>query len=419
MAKKKIPEDWKEKYPGVREKKGIFTYRYSIPTTKNGKPSRKQKETPGFSTPKEAYDAGILIKASLLNKTYFEKTKATLEEYLPIFLDFYRDHRNVKEPSVDLRRRNITKMIDHFGPDKKVIDLDKKEYQSFLTYLKKGDPKIKKKGLAKNTLMTFHASALLFFDQAIEDEIIQVNPAKKAVFPSYLQTVEDIENNVELPKYMEKEELARFLKVVKTYGTKQEYNMFYLLAYTGLRLGELLALGKDDYKKGEKLISITKTLYYRGSIFNYVLNTPKTKSSIRKVLISKSVIAVLDDHLAWQNEYKMENRKTYYTQRQFLFVNNRSLPGLPESFFHVQSRMKYFLEIAKLIDSLTPHSFRHTHASLLAEAGEDLEVIQKRLGHKNDRTTRDIYLHVTKRRESATPDRFESFMESVGDVVGK
>lgn len=59
------------KYPGVREKDGRFTYRYSIPGT--SKTGRKQKETPSFPTAKQAYEAGIRIKAELLNGVYFEE----------------------------------------------------------------------------------------------------------------------------------------------------------------------------------------------------------------------------------------------------------------------------------------------------------------------------------------------------------
>jgi len=58
--------------------------------------------------------------------------------------------------------------------------------------------------------------------------------------------------------------------------------------------------------------------------------------------------------------------------------------------------MKRLLKIAGVSQELTPHSFRHTHPSLLAEAGVRLEEIMDRLGHTEDETTRLIYLHVTK-----------------------
>lgn len=58
--------------------------------------------------------------------------------------------------------------------------------------------------------------------------------------------------------------------------------------------------------------------------------------------------------------------------------------------------MARLLKIAGLNGQLTPHSLRHTHTSLLAEAGVGLEQIMDRLGHTDDHTTKNVYLHVTK-----------------------
>ena len=57
-----------------------------------------------------------------------------------------------------------------------------------------------------------------------------------------------------------------------------------------------------------------------------------------------------------------------------------------------------------------PHIFRHTHASLLAEAGIDLVQIMKRLGHADDTTTRQIYLHITKTLATETAEKFDELL---------
>ena len=64
------------------------------------------------------------------------------------------------------------------------------------------------------------------------------------------------------------------------------------------------------------------------------------------------------------------------------------------------------------IPVITIHGLRHTHASLLAEAGIPLEVIQDRLGHKEDKTTMMIYLHVTENMKKHSIDLFEKYMQS-------
>ncbi|MNC51709.1 Transposase [compost metagenome] len=142
------------------------------------------------------------------------------------------------------------------------------------------------------------------------------------------------------------------------------------------------------------------------------MNTPKTKASRREIDVSDSVLAVLDDQRAWQNEFKMANRKTYYDSG-FIFINTRWMPGYPEAHPNITKRMKTYLELAKLPHSLSPHSLRHTHVSLLAEVGVSLEAIQKRMGHSSDEVTKNIYLHVTKKRRKEAPEMFEQLMNQL------
>lgn len=79
--------------------------------------------------------------------------------------------------------------------------------------------------------------------------------------------------------------------------------------------------------------------------------------------------------------------------------------GYPELIKNIGYRMKRLLKLAKLNQSLTPHSLRHTHTSLLAEAGVGLDEIMERLGHRDDKITRNVYLHITKSRKKKRPPK--------------
>ncbi|WP_413309792.1 tyrosine-type recombinase/integrase [Bacillus sp. 1P10SD] len=70
---------------------------------------------------------------------------------------------------------------------------------------------------------------------------------------------------------------------------------------------------------------------------------------------------------------------------------------------NVRDRMKRLLRIAGLNEDLTPHSLRHTHTSLLAEAGVSLEQIMDRLGHTDNQITKNVYLHVTQEMKKKLP----------------
>lgn len=79
--------------------------------------------------------------------------------------------------------------------------------------------------------------------------------------------------------------------------------------------------------------------------------------------------------------------------------------------------MRRLLKMAELNPELTPHSLRHTHTSLLAEAGVSLPQIMERLGHKDEDTTKNVYLHVTKEMKKEmkkeASQKFKELMENL------
>ncbi|MNW66593.1 site-specific tyrosine recombinase XerC [compost metagenome] len=87
--------------------------------------------------------------------------------------------------------------------------------------------------------------------------------------------------------------------------------------------------------------------------------------------------------------------------------------GYPELIKQVENRTKRLLKITELSEDITPHSFRHTHTSLLAEAGVGLQEIMDRLGHKDDATTKYVYLHVTKPKKKEASQKFSELMRSL------
>lgn len=223
-------------------------------------------------------------------------------------------------------------------------------------------------------------------------------------------TLEEIEaGGNELPQYMEKGELKQFLNYIRFRGSVQDYNFFVILAYTGMRIGELQALKTTDVNETERYISITKTLIVDSGLKNYKLGPPKNTPSIRKVTIGDTVIKAYKSQLAWRAQ-KIKDGGVIH-DADFLFWGT-VYPGYPISADSLEYRFAKYIEAIGLPQSLTPHSLRHTHVTLLAEAGEQLVVIQERLGHKDDDTTRRIYLHVTEGQKRLVPDKFEKLMNA-------
>lgn len=268
-------------------------------------------------------------------------------------------------------------------------------------------------GFAINTIAGIHSTGKMIFAKAVELEVIKNDPTQYAKLPRLQKTVEDIENEDAVVKYLEKDELALFLRTAKEKGLDRDYAIFMTLAYSGLRVGELCGLKWKDISFNNHTVSVTKTYYNpRNVATEYQLLTPKTKTSIRMIELDPIVFKELERLKFRQNEMKMLHRDTYY-DKDFVFAKTERNIGYPEIIKTIQNRMSRLLKLAGLNETLTPHSLRHSHCSLLAEAGVGIHEIMERLGHQDDEITKKVYLHVTKTMKKEASQKFGELMRSL------
>lgn len=167
----------------------------------------------------------------------------------------------------------------------------------------------------------------------------------------------------------------------------------YVLFFTGLRIGELLALQWQDIDFNKKTLSVRKNLVVRRKGKSYgsacfSLTTPKTKSSMRKIGIDDKTLEILQNWKQIQSE-----RGFFHDGYIFQFEGE----FLSDSFF----RYKMIGNCKKSgIKKIKIHSLRHSHASFLIYRGVDVLHIQKRLGHSNIKTTLGLYGHLYPNYES-------------------
>ena len=163
--------------------------------------------------------------------------------------------------------------------------------------------------------------------------------------------------------------------MVKNNYSLELYCTFRVLAFTGIRCGELCALTWKDFDLKNKTLSVNKNLtYVKGG---YTVSETKTKSSNRIIYLDNETVEVL---------------KQFRKQRSFVPLDTSVFNKKPEL-------LKYYL-----------HGFRHTHATLLYESGIDVKDISNRLGHSNIKTTLDIYTHLTEDKKKDVTDKFSKFM---------
>lgn len=370
---------------------------------------RRQKTVSGFNTKEEAEDAATILYYELKNGIYVEESNKLFKDFAEEWLDIYQKTHKVKISSVRVRRHEINLLMPYFA-HRKIKDITRKMYQEALN-------KLKDKNYSERTISGVHSTGRMIFKKAIEYDMIKKDPSQYARVPRSQKTVEELEQEVELPKYLEKEELALFLDTARERGIEIDYTVFLTLAYTGIRVGELCALKWKDIDHEAQTISIIRTYYNPGNnTTKYKLLTPKTQKSKRIIEVDKVVLDELEKHKAKQNVLKMRLRKIYKDD-DFIFAKTAKHPGYPELIKTIENRMRRLLKLAKLNESLTPHSLRHTHTSLLAEAGVGLPEIMDRLGHTDDETTKRIYLHVTKPMKKEASHKFSELMRSTLTTV--
>ncbi|OEY83740.1 integrase [Oenococcus kitaharae] len=208
-------------------------------------------------------------------------------------------------------------------------------------------------------------------------------------------------------KFYDVEQLRRFLNSAYQLYSKDHYSrylFFRLLAFTGMRKGEALALSWEDVDLADKTLSISKTVVTTTN-GELISEAPKTKAGNRLMTLDDDTIAVLA-------EWKLRQHELYqalgYGSSPCEFVFNSSV----NSFVTLGKPRQWCRAVAKAAD-LPPiiiHGFRHTYATLAVQSGMDIKQLQYQLGHRDVHTTLQIYAEVTNQQKKETASIFANFV---------
>ena len=181
------------------------------------------------------------------------------------------------------------------------------------------------------------------------------------------------------------------MKLVAKTKDLEKIVLFRLLAFTGARKGEILALEWKDWN--DNTLNINKAIT-RGFAGEEIGNT-KTVSSKRLISLDQTTQNIL-------KKWRKQKPGTRY-----IFENEFGKP-IPTS-----SPRKWLLGILKdsKLRPIKIHGFRHTHASLCFDAGMTLKQVQHRLGHTDLKTTMNVYTHITTQAKDDIGERFAKYID--------
>lgn len=335
-----------------------------------------------------------------------EQSGITFEQLSQQWLQTHK--KNMKHSAQRSREYHV-KRFGKYLAKIPVRQITKKMYQNVIDQMDAD-------GYSLNTIYSAHAAAKNIFKQAITWDIIKSSPADMAILPKKIKTVEQIENDEIAEKYLERDELKVFLEFIDTKGLPNDDAIFTLLAFTGMRVGELLALKWADINFETKEFSITKTMFnIDGKKDEYKILTPKTETSIRKISFDDKIVELLKRHKQRQNQQKMRNRNIWQ-DLDFVITRDDGYPMSPRFIHYRMKRLEKMMINKGIHKKLHPHILRHTHVSLLTEAKVELPAIMKRLGHTDAKTTIGVYTHVTKKLNVDVADKLGNVF---GDLINR
>lgn len=200
-------------------------------------------------------------------------------------------------------------------------------------------------------------------------------------------------------KFLERDELEDCLHQLVAINERIGYAMEFI-SLTGLRIGELLALRREDIDLEKKEIRVTGTMTRMvNEKYPDRRSTPKNFSSFRTVALNTRAAQILEWFITdnkrkamWTNNYK---------DRGYIFTGNE---GNPVDYGTIAAALRKVRIEGKHI---TTHIFRHTHISMLVEEKFSLKTIMARVGHSNPQTTMKIYTHVTSKMKDEEREALE------------
>ena len=389
----------------VFEYKGSWYYIFDGPKHPvTGK--RRQIKKGGFKTEKAAERAGIRAKVEAENGLLAVTERITFGDMVKMWLKDYENRGHVKMSSVISRKNLFNVWLKHFK-DTQLKKMTLPMIQNVMNELRPN--------YSDRTLSLLKTVLKMMFKKAKELGYVTSDPIEFLYVPKKRKSVEEIEDEPIQNKYLEKDVLKQFLDSAKNYGIDHDYVMFRLLAYTGIRIGEALALKWTDIDFNERSIRIQRRIsHHSNNLSKYEIDTPKTDTSKRIIPIDKDLGNLLNELQTYQGWFKKKYPQT--ADFGFVFINYHlkgKYLGFPVSQKNVRVRIERLTKISEIDIHITPHMFRHTHTSLLAEAGVDLVTIMERLGHKDDDVTKNIYLHITQSLKQEAVHKFEKLMNDL------
>lgn len=258
--------------------------------------------------------------------------------------------------------------LEKLIPDLKIGELTRIRYQQLLNDYAANHE--------RQTTMDFHHQLKGAILDAVDDGLIERDPTRKAI----IKGTPHVEKKI---KYLNQYELHTLIRTLELDSTVSWDWFILLVAKTGMRFSEALALAPKDFDFAHQTLSVNKTWDYKG---NGGFLPTKNNSSVRKIQID------------WQTVIQFSELVKMLPEDKPIFITKENVYNST-----VNAILERHCKKAN-VPVISVHGLRHTHASLLLFAGVSIASVARRLGHASMTTTQKTYLHIIQELENQDVD---------------
>lgn len=323
---------------------------------------RHKKNKRGFKTKGEA---------EAWERDFRQQQQRDLDIKFDNFVEIYfKDMENRLRESTIINKRYVFDLkVTPYFKNKKMCEIrtaDIREWQNMLI----------KAGYAPTYLKSINNQLAALFNYAVKYYDLKDNPCRKAGSIG--------KGKADEMEFWTKQEFKEFFTSMEE---KPEAKMAFLILYwTGIRIGELLALTYEDIDLEKRIISITKS--YQRIKGKDMVTPPKTPKSNRKVTIPSFLAEELKEYCSMLYGITPKERMFRFTKS---FMEHEIVRGIKETG----------------VKRIRLHDLRHSHASLLVEMGFQPLAIAERLGHEKIETTLNTYSHLYPNKQAELAEQLE------------
>lgn len=330
-------------------------------------------------------------------QTAVDEANITFRQLAEEWLDLIQQTGAQKQSSIELMKTFRSRVYDTIGKTE-VRKITYRQIQNFILGLsREGANKRTGHSLSSKSQYNYLYFISDVMNYAIKCGIILNNPCRNITVAKDEKHEKDIYSL---------DELQTLVRLIENEAPTKFKLYFLLMAYLGLRRGEVMGLEFKDFDYENCTVSINRTSNYRNKVTGIYTSTPKTKYSRRTLRFPSYLIDIIED--LRDDLYKQREQcgdQWHESDRLFVTWCGKPLhPNIPYKWLDTFCR-DHGLAFKGL------HSFRHAFATQAITHGADISTVSSLLGHSRTSTTLNIYTHAVQQANTKAMGLIENLIQ--------